>query len=192
MRKKVFAGPVSESVPSSITGFAHTRSRANSLVSFTYFQDSEESSEHQNDEAIENESDEEFECNELDQLGQTGEDDAEIESIPPHRRKSSGFSRNSTQEPLISRHDSSHTDFSGFENDGRMTQKILVVTEDLTIVIAGFRTRSLGMALYLFVCTITLGLGYLVFRWLPRWKISLLGSAEALRECSWVVIEVRA
>ena len=92
----------------------------------------------------------------------------------------------------MSRHDSSRTDFSGFGKDGRMTQKILVVTEDLTIVIAGFRTRLIGMAFYLFTCIITLGLGYLVFHWLPRWKVSLLGTSETLRECSWVVIEVGA
>lgn len=49
---KVFAGPMSESVPSSITGFAHARSRADSTASFTYMPESEESSDWAEEEAI--------------------------------------------------------------------------------------------------------------------------------------------
>lgn len=64
-----------------------------------------------------------------------------------------------------------------------------MVNEDLTIVIAGFRTSRLGMALYVLACILTGGLAYLLFRWLPRWYVAVLGRPHPLRECDWVVIE---
>lgn len=64
-----------------------------------------------------------------------------------------------------------------------------MVNEDLTIAIAGFRTSQLGFALYLVLCIFSGGLGYLLFRWLPRWYVAILGQPYPLRECDWVVIE---
>jgi cation-transporting ATPase 13A3/4/5 len=40
------------------------------------------------------------------------------------------------------------------------------------------------------ICFLTLGFGYLLFRWLPRWRIRLVGSPSPLRDCTWVAIEV--
>ena len=53
---EVFAGPVSESVPTSVTGFASRRERANSTASFTYYDDEEspDVSAWQEDEIMEN------------------------------------------------------------------------------------------------------------------------------------------
>lgn len=76
--------------------------------------------------------------------------------------------------------------------EAKFNQKIYVLTEDLTIVVAGFDTRPLGFILYVSLCTITLGLGFLFFRWLPRWRVHLIGSPKPLRDCTWVVIEVRS
>jgi cation-transporting ATPase 13A3/4/5 len=67
-----------------------------------------------------------------------------------------------------------------------------IVTEDLTIVIAGFRTSSIGLLIYALVCVCTVGLGYLLLRWMPHWRVKLVGSPCTLRDCSWVVIEVRS
>lgn len=64
-----------------------------------------------------------------------------------------------------------------------------MVNEDLYIVIAGFRTSSVGVALYILLCLSTFGLGWLLFRWLPRWHVRLVGKATPLRDCDWVVIE---
>lgn len=71
----------------------------------------------------------------------------------------------------------------------RTSQKVYVESEDLTIAIAGFRTRITGYIAYITVCILTGGIAYLVFRWLPRLYISLLGQTCPLRDCSWVVIE---
>ncbi|MCJ1476845.1 hypothetical protein MMC13_005514 [Lambiella insularis] len=183
---EVFAGPMSESVPSSTTGFAHRRGRADSTASFTYLQDTEASSESSpwpDDEAVANHSDEE------DDYMQQANGDLESGPTSLLRRKSSGFSRLSVEDPLLFRHDSAKTDVSGYEQGRRNTQKIYIVTEDLTVVFAGFSTSLTGYAVYISTCFISLGLGYLLLRWLPKWKVQLIGSPKTLRECSWVVIE---
>ena len=176
---------MSESVPSSITGFAHRRSRADSVTSFVYFQEEDETPEYPSDEAIEDESDEVSEASGPPVDG--FQSDAPLSS----RRKSSGYSRVSVDDPLLYRHDSTRTDLSIFGRTGRRNQKIYVATEDLTIVIAGFATRPLGFAVYTVLCVVSLGIAYLLFRWLPRWRVSLIGSPTSLQDCKWVIIEVR-
>jgi len=179
---------MSESVPSSTTGFAHRRARADSTASFTYLPDNEESSGSSpwpDDEVIEDPSDDEQE-----QYRNSKDGDVDSNSTSPKRRKSSGFSRLSVEDPLLNRRDSTKTDVSGYGRDGRNTQKIYIVSEDLTVVFAGFSTSHVGFTAYLIVCLASLGLGYLLFRWLPRWKVRLIGCQVPLRECSWVVIEV--
>ena len=178
---------MSESVPSSTTGFAHRRVRADSTASFTYYEDNEESSESSpwpEDEAIADEIDED-----PDFVEQTNQD---LESGPTlsRKRNSSGFSRLSVQDPLLFRHDSAKTDFSGLGRSGKSNQKIYIITEDLTVVFAGFSTSYVGYSVYVLLCLLSCGLGYLLFRWLPRWKVRLVGASRPLRECKWVVIEV--
>lgn len=63
------------------------------------------------------------------------------------------------------------------------------MTEDLTIVVAGFKTSIIGYGAYLSICFLTLGLAWLIFRWIPRWRVWLTGKAAPLGECDWVVIE---
>lgn len=186
----MFAGPMSESVPSSVTGFAHRRPRADSLASFTYFQEDDESPEWSEGRVVVDEDEEGTDD------GKLPEDDLELDlesgSTSPQRRKSSGYSRVSAEHPLLHRYDSTKTDTSGIGRGARSSQKIYVVTEDLTIVVAGFTTSPFGLVLYLAVCILSLGLGYLILRWLPRWRVRLIGATKPLRECKWVVIEVRS
>lgn len=171
-----------------MTGFAHRRSRADSVASFTYFQENDESPEWSEDQAIID--DEEEDTNFGKQPGEEMEDNLES-GIPSHRRKSSAFSKGTAQEPLLDRRDSTKTDAGGLGRGARSSQKIYVVSEDLTVVVAGFSSKPLGMILYLTFCTMSLGLGYLILRWLPRWRVRLTGSPKPLRECDWVAIEVR-
>jgi cation-transporting ATPase 13A2 len=121
---------------------------------------------------------------------------------PIRRRKSSGLSRHSrrsldtqrSNDPLLKRSDSQGSNTSATSGQGskdRTSQKLYIQSEDLTIVIAGFTTSSLGMALYLTICILTGGLAYLVFRWLPKYKVKVTGRPSALKDCSWVVVEVR-
>ena len=172
-----------------MTGFAHRRSRADSVASFTYFQEDDETPEWSEDQAIMDEEEQD-----TDFAKQPGEDvgyDLESGIISSQRRKSSGFSKSTAEEPLLHRHDSTKTDVSGLGREARSSQKIYVVSEDLTVVVAGFTTNPVGLILYLTFCTLSLGLAYLILRWLPRWRVRLTGSVKPLRECDWVVIEVR-
>lgn len=106
------------------------------------------------------------------------------------RRKSSSYSRRSAEDPLLYRHNSIGTDDGRMKTGHKISQKIYVITEDMTIVVTGFRTKSLGYLIYILLCTATLGLGFIVFRWLPRWRIWLVGTPNPLRDCKWVAIEV--
>ncbi|KAF2654726.1 hypothetical protein K491DRAFT_779258 [Lophiostoma macrostomum CBS 122681] len=191
---EVFAGPMSESVPTSISSFAHRRQRADSTTSFTYYDEDRDSEEGVEDEAIAEEYgdieyDEEYEDRLLEDL-----EAGERPSMP--KRKSSGYSRRSTDSrrsvdaPLLQRHASASSTGSWDGRRGkRVSQKIYILMEDLTIVVAGFKTSPIGFAVYAILCTITVGLAWLLFRWLPRWRVWLTGRATPLRECDWVVIE---
>lgn len=179
----MFAGPVSESVPTSTASFVHRRARADSTASFTYFQEAEDSQDWLDDEAAVYEFDDDYAPEECTIDVDSGE------AIQPKRR-SSGFSRISIEEPLLVRHDSRGAPLNAHIEGGRTSQKLYILTEDLTIAIAGFSTSLARATLYTLLCTSTLGVAYLVFRWLPRWRISLVGSPTPLRECAWVVVEV--
>ncbi|KAL8633948.1 hypothetical protein Q9189_000193 [Teloschistes chrysophthalmus] len=133
------AGPISESVPSSITGFAHARLRANSRASFTYMQGDEESSDEADEEAVvDQEHDEPF------MIDRARAVESSSRYISLERRKSSGHSRKSAEDPLLGHRASMRTDQSDWEQGGRISQKIYIVTEDLTIVISGFATSLFG------------------------------------------------
>lgn len=188
---KMFAGPMSESVPTSISSFAHRRrSRADSTASFTYYEEDRDSEEGAEEEAIADE------YGDIEYDGYVDDEFDDLEagvspSPPPTRRKSSGHSsRGSVEAPLLRRRSSATSAGSGDGWEGRrISQKIYILTEDLTIVVAGFKTSTIGFGIYLVLCTITAGLGWLVFRWLPRWRVALTGRSSPLKECDWVVIE---
>lgn len=198
---EMFSGPMAESVPTATSSFGHRRSRADSTTSFTYYEedrdgDSEEEEVFQEEAVIDEEEDMDgFE--EEENANGFAEPDADIErgerrpSIRPsiRSRKSSGYSRTSAHSPLLRRQRSQDTDRSGYELGDRMSQKIYILTEDMTIVVAGFNTSMVGFALYMTICILTGGLGYLLFRWLPRWHVKLTGKATPLSSCDWLVIE---
>lgn len=106
------------------------------------------------------------------------------------RRKSSSYSRRSAEDPLLYRHDSIGTEDGRVKMGHKFSQKIYLITEDMTIVVTGFRTKPLGYLMYILLCTATLGLGFIVFRWIPRWRVRLVGIPNPLRDCKWVAIEV--
>jgi cation-transporting ATPase 13A2 len=116
--------------------------------------------------------------------------DLEAGELAPMGRISSGFSRRSEDYALL-RRDSMGTEGSGIRRNRRTSQKLYIVNEDLTIVVAGFRTTTIGFILYTTLCAITFGLVYLLLRWLPRWRVRLVGLQTSLCDSTWVVIEVR-
>lgn len=207
-QEEMFSGPVSESVPTSNTGFASRRSRADSTASFTYYdeeQQQEDADSWLEEEAIIAEEPVEDDIaedqNGFAELGGDLEapDVAFLKRSHSSRSRQSRTSRDSrgsrtsVDDPLLKRHDSTGSGTSKISGRGardRLSQKIYIQSEDLTVVIAGFRTSLAGYSLYLTLCVCTAGIGYLLFRWLPRWRLRLVGTVTPLRECKWVVIEV--
>jgi cation-transporting ATPase 13A2 len=182
---------MSESVPTSVTSFAHHRARADSTTSFTYLQPADDaqwrSTSDGDEEALAVEEDYDVDDYEEDVYE---EDSAGLEAGElSMRRMSSSYSRGSVHDRLLQGDDGRSEGHS--YGRGKLSQRIYVVNEDLTIVVAGFRTSQIGYAIYCAVCVITLGLAYLLFRWIPKWQVWLTGSPTLLRDCSWVVIEVR-
>ena len=178
---------MSESIPSSITGFSNRRrARTDSLTSFTYYEESNSQPDPEEDAISDSEENPSAAESESDEGSDTGSTSESLRL----RRKSSGYSRFSVEDPLLHRRDSMASDSSIFGKGDHVSQKTYIVTEDMTIVIAGFRTSPIGYACYLLLCFSTLGIAYLLLRWLPRWKVRLVGKQAALKDCSWVVIEV--
>jgi hypothetical protein len=171
-----------ESVPTSISSFSHRRARAGSTTSFIYFPDEPEE--------VHSPSDEDAILDDDDVRSDADTSvDLEAGELPLLRRASSSYSRASVRDRLL-RSNSIRTEGSRYGQGCRINQKIYILTEDLTIVIAGFRTSVVGLAVYGTVCILTFGLAYLLFRWLPRLKVRLIGAPTPLEECHWVVIEV--
>lgn len=105
------------------------------------------------------------------------------------RRKSSQLHRDSVEDPLLERRESIKSD-SGYRGARRMTQKLYIVTEDLTIVVAGYTTSRVGSLIMLILSVMTFGMGYLILRWVPRWRVGLIGKSTPLASCDWMVVEV--
>ncbi|EHA22475.1 hypothetical protein ASPNIDRAFT_214148, partial [Aspergillus niger ATCC 1015] len=175
-RNEIYDGPISESIPSSIVSFSHRRNRKDSTTSFTYFQEDQDHPDWPNEAAIDAESD-------VDNLS----DIEPNESIRSSKRPS--FSRDSVQDPLLRRSLSASSHDYCHRGDQRVSQKVHIVSEDLTIVIAGFSTSPTGLLLYYLSCLLSLGVFYLLFRWFPKYRVRLMGMPTPLQSCQWVVIE---
>ncbi|KAK4127694.1 hypothetical protein N657DRAFT_641704 [Parathielavia appendiculata] len=191
---EVFAGPMAESLPTSVSAFSHRRARADSTASFSFYQDEDESEERGETFAPD---DRRPLVGDLDELPFEEDLEEQEDSIDMERtsnyndhvflRRTSTQSRGSVRSRLL-RRDSGVSAGSGHSGN-RCSQKVYMVNEDLYIVIAGFRTSQTGLAIYALLCLVTGGLAWLVFRWLPRWHVKLVGKQASLRDCQWVVVE---
>jgi P-type ATPase transporter. len=152
---------------------------------FHLFQDEEDFAEWSNEDAVDVDSDvDDASVNEL--------DEPDIESArASFVSKRLSHSRDSAEHPLLSRMISSSSYGRDRRPGSRLNQKIYIASEDLTAVFAGFSTSRGGFALYLALCVLTGGFAYLLFRWLPRWRVKLIGKAAPLAKCDWIAIEVR-
>lgn len=169
-----------ESVPSSIASFAHRRPRHDSTVTFTYLTEDEDVRQDV-EEAVAHESDLED--------GILFNDRESVVSFGKRHRRSTE-SHASVEHPLLDRHESAQSLLDRKKAASRISQKIYIATEDLTAVITGFCTNTYGFALYICLCVISLGVAYLVLRWIPKWRLWLIGTPAPLRDCRWVATEV--
>ncbi|KAL2753925.1 hypothetical protein ACRALDRAFT_2108060 [Sodiomyces alcalophilus JCM 7366] len=184
---ELYDGPIAESLPTSVSAFSHRRPRADSTTSFTFHQvDTELDYEGEDTSAVSDDLEagdfrfgEEDTSGDFDVASQNGD-------YSLHRR-SSTQSRSSVRDRLLRTESIKTTDSRG--GQGRHSQTVYMINEDLTIAIAGFRTSRTRFAAYVSLCVCSLGLGWLLLRWLPRWYVWVLGRASPLSDCDWVVIE---
>jgi cation-transporting P-type ATPase 13A2 len=201
---ELYSGPVAESLPTSISAFAHRRPRADSTTSFTYYNDDDEEAQAVDEEGrplwepdgsvILDIDDIPFGIEDVPEEGDESSSAAELENGDRYEdhvlhRRSSTYSRASVHDRLLRRTESGRTETSGYGTAGRVSQKLYMVNEDLTIVLAGFRTSRLGFTIYVLLCVATLGIAWLLLRWLPRWHVKLTGKPCPLRDSQWVVLE---
>lgn len=185
---------MAESLPTSVSTFSRRRARADSTASFSFYQEQDDLEEPVEPLSL---ADRLPSMGDLDELPFEDEFEEQEDSVDLERdaadndyvlhRRTSTQSRVSARSRLL-RRDSGVSAGSGYGAD-RYSQKVYMVNEDLYIAIAGFRTSSVGLAAYVVLCVATLGLAWLIFRWLPRWHVRLVGKRSPLRECQWVVIE---
>lgn len=84
--------------------------------------------------------------------------------------------------------DSDNYDSSKFQPVSEY-QRFYLAEEDLVIGIAGYSNCRWKVVLYYSLCIFTLGIGYLILRWLPRYRVNLMGNKCALGKADWCVIE---
>lgn len=68
-------------------------------------------------------------------------------------------------------------------------QRFYLAEEDIVIGIAGYEDCLWKKFLYYVITVCTLGIGYLVLRWLPKYRVNLMGTPCALGKADWCVIE---
>lgn len=68
-------------------------------------------------------------------------------------------------------------------------QRFYLAEEDTVIGIAGYTSSAVKNILYYMTCFLTLGIGYLILRWIPRYRINLMGNKCPLGKADWCVIE---
>ncbi|KAJ5953419.1 hypothetical protein N7454_000315 [Penicillium verhagenii] len=130
-RHEVFDGPISESIPSSVVSFLHRRNRAGSTVSFTYFQDGEDFAEWSNEDAVEDDLEETSSGAEDESAGGLAEADVES-SRGSFISKRLSQSRDSEEQPLLSRYISASSYGRDRRSGNRLNQKVYIASEDLT------------------------------------------------------------
>ncbi|KAL4985673.1 hypothetical protein BDW68DRAFT_164681 [Aspergillus falconensis] len=181
-RSEIFDGPISESIPSSVASFSRRRSRRGSTISFPHHQQQEDAVEWSHRRSVDLEDG-------IDDTVSPEIDDTESTKFS-YRSRQSAYRRSSVEDPLLPRRSLSFGSINHeWKSKGGVKQEIHIASEDSTIVITGFRTATTGAVLYYLLCTVTFGFAFLMFRWLPRWKIRLLGRTSPLSVCQWVVVE---
>lgn len=198
---QLFSGPVAESLPTSVSAFAHRRVRADSTTSFTYYADEIEDEDMRTASPLESRRHSfatesarhsvidigDLDFGEVDDEDSADQDYDALQDDYMLRRRSSTHSQSSVHARLLRSDSAATASTSAYR--GRQNQKIYMANEDLTIALAGFCTSRLCYSVYIAICCATGGLAYLLFRWLPRWYVTLVGQPCPLRTCDWVVIE---
>jgi cation-transporting ATPase 13A3/4/5 len=75
--------------------------------------------------------------------------------------------------------------------DTKDEQTLLLEEEDVQIHIMGYRYNRLNLFMYRVCSVLSLGIVWLVCRWVPRWYISWIGYRVPLKDAEWLVFKVK-
>ncbi|EEQ36531.1 hypothetical protein CLUG_00654 [Clavispora lusitaniae ATCC 42720] len=68
-------------------------------------------------------------------------------------------------------------------------QRFYLAEEDIVIGVAGYSNCLWKSVAYYLLCLCSFGAAYLVFRWLPRYRVRLMGNPCPLGKADWCVVE---
>lgn len=106
------------------------------------------------------------------------------------RRASASSGRSSSPLDLTSEHLDAEAQALYEEFNPRAKyQRYYLAEEDIVLGIAGYSDCWWKMIIYYLICIFTFGLGFLLLRWFPRYRINLLGNQKPLGKADWCVIE---
>lgn len=69
------------------------------------------------------------------------------------------------------------------------SQRFYIAEEDLVVGIAGYQTTWIKLFIYNFICICTFGSFALLCRWIPKYRIKMMGHQVPLAKAEWLVIE---
>jgi hypothetical protein len=72
----------------------------------------------------------------------------------------------------------------------RLEQHLLLEEEDVQVIIYGYRYHTLRYMIYRLCCISTLGIVWLIARWVPTWWIKWVGQQVPLKDAQWLVFKV--
>ncbi|KAI8989577.1 P5-type ATPase cation transporter-domain-containing protein [Pilobolus umbonatus] len=131
-----------------------------------------------NDEQSETESESDVELNTSD------------ENIDTESESESVHSRDISQHKMfISKNDTRISGLNEIPTDTKDEQILLLEEEDVYITIAGYKHNRLNLFLYQLMCVLSLGIVWLLFRWVPTWYVSWVGIKVPLKDAEWLVFK---
>lgn len=126
-------------------------------------------------------------------LGSEDDEDADERSYYEERYRrrssvSSGKSGASSSEAL-QRLSANESAFRQDYSPVTCYQRYYLAEEDIVVGIAGYADCLWKSVLYYLLCVCTFGIGYLVLRWMPRYRINLMGTPCPLGLADWCIVE---
>lgn len=150
------------------------RRRRNSSSS----QENDTEDEQQDSDRELNTSDEESSADDEDDL------DDEDESDTEHTIQHLVASRNNTEIRI--------SGLNAIPNDTKDEQTLLLEEEDVQIHIQAYKFNRLNLFFYRLSSVLSLGIVWLICRWVPKWYIAWIGVKVPLEKAEWIVFEVSA
>lgn len=80
---------------------------------------------------------------------------------------------------------------NNYPTGSRVEQDLLLVDEDVHIRIIGYKFNRIKLFLYRMSSILSLGIVWLICRWVPKWYVSWVGIPVPLKKAEWLVFEVK-